>query len=142
MSALLRWHAACVLSVLLWGAHPLFVHAAQPSPLFVNMTTEDPPRARMGLIFALHQLERGHPLTVFLNDRGVFLASRPDAARYGEHQKLLAELLAKGATLMVCTMCIRHYGVAEANLVEGARLSGPDLMEATLFRPDTRTLSW
>jgi predicted peroxiredoxin len=142
MSALLRWPAACLLSIVLWSGMPLSGHAAQPSPLFVNMTTGDAPRARMGLIFALHQLERGHPLTVFLNDQGVLLASRQEAGRYGEHQKLLGEMLSKGATLMICTMCIRHYGLAEANLIEGARLSGPDIMEATLFRPDTRTLSW
>lgn len=47
------------------------------APLFINMTTNDPHRANMALSFGMKQLDRGHPLTVFLNDLAFMLAQRP-----------------------------------------------------------------
>lgn len=111
-------------------------------PLFINMTADEPHRALMAIGFGRNQLERGHGLTLFLNDRGVLVASRLHAARFPEPQKLLAAILAKGATIYVCPMCMKQYGVTEADLLPGLKLSSPDLTGAALFTPGTRTLSW
>lgn len=110
--------------------------------LFVNLTTEEGHRASMAVMFSKSMMERGHPVTIWLNDRGVFLASKQNAGKFGEQQKLLAELIAKGATVIVCPFCAQHYGVKEADFIDGARLGNPDLTGGLLFKDDTRTLTW
>ncbi|MBK7660343.1 MAG: DsrE family protein [Betaproteobacteria bacterium] len=117
-------------------------HAGDKDPLFVNLTTDDPHRASMALAFGGNQHGRGHPLTVFLNDRGVHLAARSQAGKFGAHQKSLAELMAKGATVLVCGMCMKHYGVAEKDLVAGARPANPELTGAALFADGAKSLTW
>ncbi|WP_058555741.1 DsrE family protein [Thiohalocapsa sp. ML1] len=116
--------------------------AADAAPLFINLVTDDPHRAHMALAFGKNQLQRGHPLTVFLNDRGVFIAAKQGSARFGMHQGLLTELMGAGAKIIVCPMCMKHYGVAEADLLEGTETGNPELTGGALFAPDTRTLTW
>lgn len=118
------------------------VLASDDDPLFINLTTDDPHRANMGLTFGKNQLERGHPLTIFLNDKGVFVGAKANAATFGEHQKMLAAMIDKGVLVLVCPMCMKHYGVAEADLIPGARVGNPELTGGALFKDDTRTLSW
>jgi sulfur relay (sulfurtransferase) complex TusBCD TusD component (DsrE family) len=130
---------ALVLGLILIAAGPVL---ASESPLFVNLTTDTPHRAQMALIYGSKQLERGHPLTVWLNDKGVYLASKSKSGDFAEQQKLLGELVAKGATIIVCPMCMKHYGVSEADLIPGIKLGDPDLTGAALFKDDTKTLSW
>ena len=96
----------------------------------------------MALSFGKNQLERGYPLTVFLNDKGVYVGSRAQAHRFPEQQKLLAELMAKGASAIACPMCMKHYGVPPADLLPGIVLGKPELTGAALFRDNTRTLTW
>jgi len=132
-------------SLLLLGAmglSPLTLSAAQPAPLFVNMTTDESHRATMAIGFGRNQLLRGHGLTVYLNDRGVKLASKVNAAAFSEQQKVLKELVEKGATILVCPMCMKHYGVQEADLLPGLKVSSPELAEKALFAEGARTLSW
>lgn len=111
-------------------------------PLFINMTADDGHRALMAISFGRNQLERGHGLTVFLNDRGVAVASKANAARYPEQQKVLAAIVAKGGTVFVCPMCMKQYGVKEADLLPGLKVSNPALTGAALFASGIRTLSW
>lgn len=106
------------------------------------MTTDDGHRAAMALNFGKNQLERGHPLTVFLNDKGVYVGSRLQAHRFPEQQKMLAELMAKGANVIACPMCMQHYGVQPADLLPGIQVGKPELTGAALFRDNTRTLTW
>lgn len=47
--------------------------AGDTDPLFVNLTTDDSHRANMAITFGKNQLERGHRLTIFLNDEGVLI---------------------------------------------------------------------
>jgi sulfur relay (sulfurtransferase) complex TusBCD TusD component (DsrE family) len=110
--------------------------------LFINLITDDPHRAHMALHFGQKQLELGHPLTVFLNDRGVFIAAEQGAERFGLHQDILAELVTAGAKVIVCPMCMKHYGVTEADLLDGLAVGNPKLTGGALFAPDTRTLTW
>ncbi len=56
--------------------------------IFVNLTTNDPYRAFMALTFSRHQMDKGPHVTIFLNDHGVFLASKKDSRRYFREQKL------------------------------------------------------
>ncbi|WP_295542460.1 DsrE family protein [uncultured Thiohalocapsa sp.] len=115
---------------------------ADAAPLFINLITDDPHRAHMALSFGQKQLALGHPLTVFLNDRGVLIAAKQGAERFGLHQEIIAELLTAGAKVIVCPMCMQHYGVAEADLLDGLAVGNPKLTGGALFAPDTRTLTW
>jgi len=116
--------------------------AGSNDPLFVNLLTDDSHRARMALSLSKNQHDRGHPLTIFFNDKGVFVASKAHAERFGEQQKLLANLIANGATVLVCPMCMQHYGVKEADLIPGAKIGNPELVGNGLFKDNTKTLTW
>lgn len=131
-----------VVLALLGGGVTAPVLAGDTDPLFVNMTTDDTHRANMAITFGKAQMERGHPLTIFLNDKGVFVGSKAHAAKYGEHQKALGELMGKGATVIACPMCMKHYGVETADLLPGIQVGKPELTGAALFKDDTKTMSW
>lgn len=130
---------ACVLAV---GSLVVPAFADNPEPLFVNLTTDDPHRARMGIMFGKNQFERGHPLTIFLNDRGVFIGANANAGVFAQHQQTLTELMSEGATVLICPMCMQHYGVAEDDLLSGLQMGNPELTGGALFRSGTRTLTW
>lgn len=116
--------------------------AGDTDPLFVNLTTDDSHSANMAITFAKSQFERGHPLTIWLNDKGVFIGSKAKAAKFADHQKMLAELLNKGAVVISCPMCMKHYGVKEADLLPGIKVGNPELTGGALFKDNTKTLTW
>jgi sulfur relay (sulfurtransferase) complex TusBCD TusD component (DsrE family) len=116
--------------------------AGDTDPLFVNMTTDESHRASMALGFGKAQMERGHPLTIFLNDRGVLVGSRANASKYAEHQKTLTEAMSKGAAVIACPTCMKHYGVMETDLLPGIKLGEPKLTGGALFKDNTKTLTW
>jgi intracellular sulfur oxidation DsrE/DsrF family protein len=118
------------------------VKAGDGDPLFVNLTSNDGHRVTMALTFAGTQLERAHPLTVWLNDKAVLVASKKEHVAFGEQQKMLAALIAKGASVIVCPMCMKHFDVKEADLIDGAKIGNPDMTGAALFKEGTQTLTW
>lgn len=124
------------------GACSTSPSATAGDPLFVNLTSDEPHRATMGIGFGKNQLERGHPLTVFINDRAVVLAAKTNAARFPDHQKMLTELVAKGATVLVCPMCMKHYGISQSDLLPGLQVGNPERTGGALFRPGSRALTW
>jgi len=129
-----------VLLTLLFLAAPAF--AAAKDPLFINLTSNDPHRALMAISFGQAQMERKHPLTVYLNDKAVLVASKKNATQFAEQQKLLSDIAAKGGTVLVCPMCSKKFGVAEADFIPGAKLTSPDITGPALFKDNTKTLSW
>ena len=116
--------------------------AGESDPLFVNLTTDEPHRANMGIAFGKNQAERGHALTIFLNDRGVLIGSKANAAKFAAHQKTLSELMSKGAVVLICPMCMKQYGVNESDLLPGLKIGNPELLDAALFKGSTKTLTW
>jgi sulfur relay (sulfurtransferase) complex TusBCD TusD component (DsrE family) len=81
-------------------------------------------------------------LTIFLNDKGVLVGARSNASRYAEHQKSLAELMSKGTTVLICPMCMKHYGVTQSDLLPGIKVGSPDVTGGALFKDGSRTLTW
>ncbi|MDP3286841.1 MAG: DsrE family protein [Methyloversatilis sp.] len=116
--------------------------AAEPPSLFLNLTTDNSQRSETGLIFARDQMARGHALTVLLNDQAVRMGSSTNLRNFVNQQKLLRELMGKGAVVLVCRVCMRHYGVTEASLMQGMQLDDPQRVGEALFRDNTRSLTW
>jgi sulfur relay (sulfurtransferase) complex TusBCD TusD component (DsrE family) len=116
--------------------------AGDREPLFVNTTTDDARRAETALTFSKNQLDRQHPVTIFLSDRAVHIATKGNAALFKEHHALLNKLIEEGASVLVCGVCLERYGVAEKDLLPGIKVSTPELLDAALFKEGTKTLSW
>jgi len=110
--------------------------------LFINLTSDDPHRVNMALSFGMKQLDRGHPLTIFLNDKGVYVGSAVNASKFAEQQATIAALLKKGAVVFICPMCMEHYGIKKEDLIPGLKVSDPDAIGEHLFKPNTQTLTW
>jgi sulfur relay (sulfurtransferase) complex TusBCD TusD component (DsrE family) len=139
MRALLILFAALALTV---SALALPARAGGADPLFINLTSDEGHRSFMALSFGLAQMQRGHALAVYLNDRGVLVASRKNSAKFAEQQKTLSQIVAKGGRVLVCPVCSKKYGVGEKELVPGAKISNPDLTGEALFQDGGKTLSW
>jgi sulfur relay (sulfurtransferase) complex TusBCD TusD component (DsrE family) len=118
------------------------VAADSHGSLFVNLTTDETHRADMALVFSKAMIERGHPVTIWLNDRAVFLGSRQNSATFAEQQKSLTDLMGKGATVIACPFCLKHYAVEPGTLLDGVKVGNPDMTSAILFKDDTKTLTW
>jgi hypothetical protein len=84
--------------------------------LFANLTSNDSHRANMAITFGGNQHERGHSLTIFLKG--------------------------KGATVFICPMCMKHYGVKKSDLLPGLKVGRPELTGGALFKDNTKTLTW
>lgn len=135
-------HTLFLALALLAGLTLAPAHAGATDPLFINLSTDDAHRAAAGLNFGLHQQQSGHPLTIFLNDRGVLLGSKAHSGRYAAQQELLAELMQQGATVLVAPLSMQHHGVSAADLLPGLQISNRKLSGDALFRDHTRALSW
>ncbi len=116
--------------------------AGDKDPLFVNLTSDESHRADMAIYFGEKQLERGHPLTMFLNDKAVRIGSKTNSRKFAEQQKALTQLMDKGAAVLICTMCMKYYGVKEADLLPGIKVGGSDLTGEALFKDNTKSISW
>lgn len=116
--------------------------APQLDPLFINMTSDDMHRSDMAIGFGKNQLLKGHPLVVFINDKGVLVASKKNTLHYSIQQKMIAEIIKAGGVVYVCPSCMKFYKIEQSDLVEGVHVSNPDLMESELFKTDMKTLSW
>jgi sulfur relay (sulfurtransferase) complex TusBCD TusD component (DsrE family) len=140
MKILSRWLLAVLVAVA--GLVSMPATAGDGDPLFINLTTDDSHRANMGITFGRNQLERGHPLTIFLNDKGVLIGAKSNATKFAEHQKSLDEMMKKGATILICPMCMKHYGVKQDDLLPGLKVGNPELTGAAVFRDNTKSLTW
>jgi sulfur relay (sulfurtransferase) complex TusBCD TusD component (DsrE family) len=96
----------------------------------------------MALNLGGHMADAGHPLSIFLSDKGVFLGVKSGAEKYPAQQKMLSDIIAKGGLVIMCPPCLRHYGFAEADLLPGIKLGGAKVTGEALFKPNTKTLSW
>jgi len=127
------------LSIMVIFSLTLFADAK--SPLFANITSDVEHRTLMAVQFSLKMHEKGHPLTIYLNDKGVKLASKENK-QYAHFQSKLAEAIKKGARVYICPMCMKEYKIEGSTLVDGLKIGNANLLEKALFADDTRVISW
>ena len=133
---------AAVVAVGVAGASALPASAGGKDPLFINLTSDDAHRIDMAFAFGRGQHGLGHPLTVFLNDRAVLAASKTNEGKFADQQKAIAAFVAKGITVIVCPMCMQHYGIRPEDLLPGLKVGNPELTGKALFRRNTKTMAW
>lgn len=121
---------------------PAMAEETSNDPLFISVTTDQGHRAKMGIGFGKSQHERGHSVTIFLNDKGVVLASQANTSMYATHQEMLKSIIDQGGKVLICPMCIKHYGVKKSDLLAGVQVSNPELTGQALFTKNVRTLVW
>jgi predicted peroxiredoxin len=107
------------------------VAAAKDSPdLVLNVTSgqEDLHAVTMALQLAGHGLNAGREVTLFLNVRAPALARKDLSDKVAFHgnpplQKMLTDLMARGARIIVCPACATVMGVSETDLLPGVKLA-------------------
>ncbi|MEM8633111.1 MAG: DsrE family protein [Pseudomonadota bacterium] len=117
-------------------------NAGDQDPLFINLTTNDDHRLTMALTFSSGQMQRGHPVTLFLNDKAVLAASTANGDTFAAQQEKLMGMIEAGATVLVCPGCMKHYEVTEADLLPGMILGNPERTGQAVFAEGTQTLTW
>lgn len=116
--------------------------AGPNDPLFINLSTDDMHRATMAITFGKHHSANGHPLSIFLNDKGVILGVKAGSEKYTSQQKELTEIISKGGLVIICPSCLKNAGYTEADLIPGIKIGSPKLTGDALFKDGTKTMSW
>jgi sulfur relay (sulfurtransferase) complex TusBCD TusD component (DsrE family) len=124
------------------AALSLAVIAGANDPLFINLSTDELHRSTMAINFGKHHSANGHPLTIFLNDKAVMLGVKAGATKFSDQQQALSEVIASGALVIMCPMCLKQAGYAEADLLPGIKIGGPKMTGDALFKDGTKTMSW
>ena len=115
--------------------------------IFYNLTTDEAWTAGMALGQATKALESGYRIAVFLNVRGVLLASKAFhsdtwAGADKNLQDMLRTVLARGGRVIVCPMCLKKVGLGVSDVIDGAELGGPDVTLKTMTADDTVVISF
>ena len=85
----------------------LSVIAGANDPLFINLSTDELHRSTIAINFGKHHSANGHPLTIFLNDKAVMLGVKAGATKFSDQQQALSEVIASGALVIMCPMCLK-----------------------------------
>lgn len=121
--------------------------AAQEGPtMVVSLNSAEVFSSQAAFEFARQIQQNGGAVVVYLNVDAVRLASArtPQAAGAvtgkSSHQ-LIAEIVAGGGRVFVCTVCVQQAGLSMRDRVEGVELGGQALREI-LMAPATRIMSF
>lgn len=116
--------------------------------LFINLTRDEMNRAAMAIGFG-HKIltKKKIPVTIFLNVEGVRLADRniPQHTHVSGKtpQQMLSQFIKDGGTVIVCPMCLKNVGgMTRDDLIDGAKVGGPDVTWPALFADDTTVMSY
>lgn len=115
--------------------------------IFYNVTTDEAWSAGMALGQANAALGAGYKVVIFLNVRAVFLASKSfatDTFSGSGHslQDMLKMAMSKGATVIICPMCMHKAGMTMDNVIDGVIKGGPDVTMKAMTADDTVVISY
>lgn len=121
--------------------------ASDERTIFYNVTTDEAWAAGMALGQANKALEAGYKVVVFLNVRGVFIASRSfvtdtNGASGKSLQDMLKAAMDKGAQAIICPMCMGKAGMTMDDVIEGVVKGGPDVTMKAMTADDTAIISF
>jgi len=117
--------------------------SAAPAELIINLTSdvnELPESSLMALNFAEKALENDIAVTVFMNVRGVKLASTAAAdivINQENLQQIIKRIINKGGNVVACPMCMQVQGIDESELMDGIKVSTPGFMMQKLKESPT-----
>jgi predicted peroxiredoxin len=121
--------------------------ADDPRHLVVLITSGiDTERSSVAFVIALGGLTAGLKVAAFLSSSGVDLARRgaTDIIHVQPLEPLAAmiqDFLARGGSLWVCPPCAKSRGYTEADLIEGATITGASAVHE-LIKQGAATLSF
>ena len=115
--------------------------------IFYNITTDDTWAGGMALGQANKALENGYKVVIFLNVRGVFIASKSFntdtlSASGMSLQDMLKGAIKKGARAIICPMCMKKAGMTKDDIIEGVEKGGPDVTMKLMTADDTAIMSY
>ncbi|MCF7984010.1 MAG: DsrE family protein [Thiohalocapsa sp.] len=115
--------------------------------IFYNVTTEEAWAAGMALGQANKALENGYGVAIFLNVRGVYIASKTfqtdtNAASGMSLQDMLKAAMDKGAQVIICPMCMAKAGMTMDDVIDGVVKGGPDVTMKLMTDDDTTVISY
>lgn len=121
--------------------------ADEQKTIFYNVTTDEAWAAGMALGQANKALESGYKAVIFLNVRGVFIASKSfktdsNGATGKSLQDMLRAAMDKGAQAIICPMCMGKAGMAMEDVIEGVVKGGPDVTLKAMTAEDTTVISY
>ena len=121
--------------------------AAEKKTIFYNLTTDEAWTAGMALNQASKAIEHGYKVVVFLNVRGVLLASKAFhsdsfVASALSLQDMLQANMKEGAKVIVCPMCMKKVGLTQEDLIKGIEMGGPDVTLKAMTADDTVVISY
>ncbi len=108
--------------------------AAEPVELIINLTSDAnqlPESSLMALHFASKALENDLNVTVFMNVKGVLLASKTSSSLNVNNENLhglINQVMEQGGKVVACPMCMKVQGVDEGDLLPGIDVSSPGFM--------------
>ncbi len=143
-----RLHQLLILSVVLSLTLVLGTASAdEKKTIFYNLTTDEAWAAGMAIGQATKALENGYNVAIFLNVRGVFLASKKfktdSWAASGESlQDMLKTARDKGAKVIICPMCMKKAGLSMDDIIEGVVKGGPDVTMKAMTADNTAVISF
>ena len=121
--------------------------APQDETIFYNVTTDEAWAAGMALGQARKAMDAGYRVVIFLNVRGVFLASRSFATdtsgASGESlRNMLKAAIKDGAQVIICPMCMKKAGMTMDDVIDGVVRGGPDVTMKAMTADDTVVISF
>ena len=101
----------------------------------------------MALGQANKALENGYNVAIFLNVRGVFLASKKFKtdgwADSGKSlQDMLKSAMDNGAKAIICPMCMKKVGMTMDDVIEGVVKGGPNVTMKAMTADHTVVISF
>jgi len=140
--AIFRLLKVVALLVLLGAAFSVTA-AEDGRKLFINLTSDDGPRAAMAIGFGTRVLEeKKMPVTIFLNVEGVRLANK-NIAQCKASQEMLRSFIKHGGRVIICPMCLQNVGgMDKDDLISGVTMGGPEVTWPVLFEDNVTVLSY
>ncbi|MFA7521581.1 MAG: DsrE family protein [Halothiobacillaceae bacterium] len=114
---------------------------------FYNITTDEVWPAGMATAQAYNAAKIGHDVVVYLNVRGVYLASKDRkqdtlGATGRTAQETLKMAMDHGARVLVCPMCLDQAGLTPEDLIKGVEFGGAEALFTLLSRDGLVPLSY